>query len=73
MKKRRWDIQIGLFATLLAIAGLASSIISRNEDLVDSSSVGSAQQKTLLVFAILVGAMTVAKWWKAKHDRKLWS
>ena len=71
MKKRRWDIRIGLFATLLAIAGLASSIMRRNEDLIDSRSMAMAQQKMLLVFAILIGAMTVAKWWKARHDSKL--
>lgn len=71
MKTCRWDIRIGLFATLLAIAGLASSIIRRNEELLDSSSVSTAHQKLLLLFAVVIGVMTIAKWWQAKRTDKL--
>lgn len=67
MKKLRWDIRVGLAATALAIAGLVSSILVGNDEAFGSSRIGTAQQKTLLVFAVAVGALTLAKWWQSRQ------
>ena len=70
-RRLRWDIRIGLFASALAIAGLVSSILRGNEDVFSSKFVATGLQKTLLVFAIVLACMTVAKWCHAKRNGNL--
>lgn len=70
-RRLRWDIRIGLFASALAIAGLVSSILRGNEDVLGSQFVATGLQKTLLVFAIVLACMTVAKWCHAKRNGNL--
>ena len=65
--KLRWDIRIGLLASTLAIAGLISSILRRNEEVFGSKFVATGLQKTLLIFAIGLACMTVAKSWRARR------
>ena len=66
-RKLRWDIRIGLFASALAIAGLISSILRLNEDVFGLEFVAIGLQKTLLIFAIGLACMTVAKWCHARR------
>jgi hypothetical protein len=66
--KLRWDIRIGLAATALAIAGLVSSILVGNDKAFGSSRIGTAQQKTLLVLAVAIGTLTLAKWWQSRRQ-----
>jgi hypothetical protein len=70
-RKLRWDIRVGLFASALAIAGLISSIVRGNEDLIGENFVPTGLQKTMLVFALGMAVVTVAKWWHAKKHGKL--
>lgn len=67
MNKLRWDIRIGLFASALAIAGFISSISVGNNEAFGSAGITTAQQTTLLVFALAIGAMTLAKWWQSRQ------
>lgn len=69
--RKRWDIRVGLFASALAIAGLISSIVRGNEDLIGENFVPTGLQKTMLVFALGMAAVTVAKWWHAKKHGNL--
>lgn len=68
MNKLRWDIRIGLFASALAIAGFISSIMVHNDKAFWSSGVTEAQQITLLIFAVAILGMTLAKWWQSKQQ-----
>ena len=70
-RKLRWDIRVGLFASALAIAGLISSIVRGNEDLIGENFVPTGLQKTMLVFALGMAVVTVAKWWHAKKHGNL--
>lgn len=68
MKRLRWDIRVGLAATALALAGLVSSILVGNDEALGSSRIDAAQQKALLVFAVAIGALTLAKWWRSRRQ-----
>lgn len=71
---KRNDIRIGIAASALAILGLTVSILSGNEDLLLPELFGGAsisQQQTLLVFAVLIAALTGAKYWQAKRNGEL--
>jgi hypothetical protein len=74
LNMKRRDIQIGIMASAIAVLGLASSILSGNEDLILPSIFGQAainQQKPLFIFALLVAGMTGLKWWQAKRNGDL--
>ena len=68
MNRLRWDIRVGLAATALAIAGFVSSIFVGNEEAFGSSRIDAAHQKTLLVFTVAIGALTLAKWWQSRRQ-----
>ena len=71
---KRWDVRIGVAASAIAVLGLTSSVLSDNETLLFPEILGSAtlsQQKTLLVFALFVAAMTAVKWWQARRNGDL--
>ena len=69
--KFRWDMRVVLFASALAISGLISSIVRGNEGLISERIVSTGLQKTMLIFALGMGAVTGAKWWYAKKHGKL--
>lgn len=67
MNKLRWDIRIGLFASGLAMAGLISSISVGNKEAFGSSGIDTGLQTTLLFFAVVIGGLTLAKWWQSRQ------
>jgi len=56
----RADLRIGLIAAPIAVLGLASSILTQNQDLFGAR-VSLEDQKTLLAVAVGILVITVAK------------
>jgi hypothetical protein len=66
---KRWDITIGLAATVVAILGLASSIATSNREHLFGS-VATSDQKALLAVASIFGVLSGIKWWQANRGRR---
>jgi predicted metal-dependent peptidase len=71
---KRKDLRIGIAACALAILGLCSSLLTGNEELFLPEIFGRIpirMQKTLLLWAVLMVALTGAKYWQAKRNDEL--
>lgn len=68
VNKRR-DITSGLAAAGIAILGLISSLATSNRQHLFGS-VTLADQVSLLILAVAVGAVTVLKWWLSRQRQR---